>query len=1279
MLGGMLGTATNSKMVGGLSGAALGAGGSALAAAMGLGAAGGPIGIAIGAIVGGIMGALGTTKASVGPNAAGNLYVNGGGAKSGPSDGDNGMDGSAMRSLTDGLAQSINTIVSGIGATFKSGLAEMNFGHVTFNQKDNKYTYTPMAGAGQAGGKQDFTDQAELVTAIIRDTLKRLDAGGQVTGVNADTRTALTNSKAKTAEDLATDLSYASGFRQQLNAMTAALNPTNYQLGEMTKSAKELGDKVKTNIVDWAAKAKELGLATDAELLPALQNGLTAMLGLGPVVQPLRGLDAVTKQAQINFETLKPSLEAAGFTAAQQADLQAQYIAKARQDYLDGVNLVQSQGDTAIAALLDPAARLSAVTRMAANGFDMAIPGMSGLGQTIDRVELAARAGTLTTGDLKFALGQIDEQWRAGALTAEQYNASIQTITTGWQTSMGVINAMRQGDWAVTSAIDPTRKPDAGGILADAGIVSTAAGVAGFTAQLGAFLTTARAGQATAEDLTYTHGQLKQLLASGAITTQQYQTVVTSLTGAYTDATAAATTHTDALATMAATIRRGAASVAAVVDPTRKPDASAILADAGLNGASAGLAGFTTQLDAFLATARSGKATAADLTYTYGVLERLLTAGVITGEQYSTVLTGITSAWTDGKDAATTTAAAFTTLADTIRRGSASVAAVVDPTRRPDASAILADAGLNGASAGLAGFTTQLDAFLATARSGKATAADLTYTYGVLERLLTAGVITGEQYSTVLTGITSAWTDGKDAATTTAAAFTTLADTIRRGSASVAAVVDPTRRPDASAILADAGLNGASAGLAGFTTQLDAFLATARSGKATAADLTYTYGVLERLLTAGVITGEQYSTVLTGITSAWTDGKDAATTTGSRVSDGADRVWSATLTKAASEIGDGWRAAANAARQAAADWTGVGTSMQRALDGLLVNKDLSNLGAKAMLDTTEVQFTTAARTVMDYQSKLQLGVTPSEEARQAAVDAAGQLDTLGQRYLEEARAYGLGAEEYQRRLEQVQGLWSSTRDMARSLATAETSRAQGLDRQIDWLSKLNDTMSGTAGTNARLLEDIKGAILAGRTPTQTTDSRAGAWMTDWFQRYNTLLGDQASGRLSADQVTVAGTSLYNEKLAQVDALPSDAAVWRQVIDAARAAANGTATADWLAQIAHQKSVPGFATGGHHVGGARIVGERGAELEVTGPARYWTHDQTRDILSPKMVNVTLDLVPVVTAIGGVTSAVMDIGRLIQDLAGRVANVEEAIADLSRSQDQLAVQIRKVASK
>ena len=37
-------------------------------------------------------------------------------------------------------------------------------------------------------------------------------------------------------------------------------------------------------------------------------------------------------------------------------------------------------------------------------------------------------------------------------------------------------------------------------------------------------------------------------------------------------------------------------------------------------------------------------------------------------------------------------------------------------------------------------------------------------------------------------------------------------------------------------------------------------------------------------------------------------------------------------------------------------------------------------------------------------------------------------------------------------------------------------------------------------------------------------------------------------------------------------------------------------------------IPAFATGGMHAGGLRVVGERGWELEATGPARIWNQQQ-----------------------------------------------------------------------
>ena len=43
------------------------------------------------------------------------------------------------------------------------------------------------------------------------------------------------------------------------------------------------------------------------------------------------------------------------------------------------------------------------------------------------------------------------------------------------------------------------------------------------------------------------------------------------------------------------------------------------------------------------------------------------------------------------------------------------------------------------------------------------------------------------------------------------------------------------------------------------------------------------------------------------------------------------------------------------------------------------------------------------------------------------------------------------------------------------------------------------------------------------------------------------------------------------------------------------------------------TVPAFAAGGDHLGGLRLVGERGPELEATGASRIYNADQTRALL------------------------------------------------------------------
>ena len=109
-LGGMIGTATNSKALGAVSGAALGGLG-AIGMGMMMGAAAGPVGIIAGAIIGGIMGMMGTSKASVGPNANANTATQNGRFIFNGAGQDNGGDSAEMAASIRQFNKQMNALV----------------------------------------------------------------------------------------------------------------------------------------------------------------------------------------------------------------------------------------------------------------------------------------------------------------------------------------------------------------------------------------------------------------------------------------------------------------------------------------------------------------------------------------------------------------------------------------------------------------------------------------------------------------------------------------------------------------------------------------------------------------------------------------------------------------------------------------------------------------------------------------------------------------------------------------------------------------------------------------------------------------------------------------------------------------------------------------------------------------------------------------------------------------------------------------------------------------
>jgi len=81
-----------------------------------------------------------------------------------------------------------------------------------------------------------------------------------------------------------------------------------------------------------------------------------------------------------------------------------------------------------------------------------------------------------------------------------------------------------------------------------------------------------------------------------------------------------------------------------------------------------------------------------------------------------------------------------------------------------------------------------------------------------------------------------------------------------------------------------------------------------------------------------------------------------------------------------------------------------------------------------------------------------------------------------------------------------------------------------------------------------------------------------------------------------------------------------------------------------AQIRELGGVPAFARGGAHQGGARIVGERGWEIEHTGPSRIHSHAQSVAMLDNR---------PVAKGVEELTRQVVAQGQVVRMLVDRIA--------------------------
>ncbi|MDM0011989.1 hypothetical protein QTH87_05990 [Variovorax sp. J22P168] len=258
----------------------------------------------------------------------------------------------------------------------------------------------------------------------------------------------------------------------------------------------------------------------------------------------------------------------------------------------------------------------------------------------------------------------------------------------------------------------------------------------------------------------------------------------------------------------------------------------------------------------------------------------------------------------------------------------------------------------------------------------------------------------------------------------------------------------------------------------------------------------------------------------------------------------------------------------------------------------------------------------AARLAEEF-ARVGVAVPVSKEAFRALVESLdtstdaganlfGQLMQLSGQFAEVADAAAAAADA------QAQAAISA----AQSAADAWRSVANGLRGDIERLhadsQNLVDPMlryaRGLAQLDRDVVQALAGDIEAAR--------RVGASATGFLQaaeRTSATRADYLRDR-ALTEAKLGAVLEQAEEQADIQQVIADASA-RQVFELQSINANLVDFARAvLAGRAVGSTLPAFAEGGMHAGGLRLVGERGWEIEATGPSRIWNQDQLADALS-----------------------------------------------------------------
>ena len=232
------------------------------------------------------------------------------------------------------------------------------------------------------------------------------------------------------------------------------------------------------------------------------------------------------------------------------------------------------------------------------------------------------------------------------------------------------------------------------------------------------------------------------------------------------------------------------------------------------------------------------------------------------------------------------------------------------------------------------------------------------------------------------------------------------------------------------------------------------------------------------------------------------------------------------------------------------------------------------------------QFTIDAGKSVDKLTELRQGVLAYYESQRNLAEA--MLGSAA-RLREAAGAVRFGQLSAQEASGQLLTQFQQNYSMA--LATTGATRAQYADRLSEALPQLSESLRSSSMTREDWI--VATARLVGQANTVASLLEQSA-PKDYEAESLALLGDIDQALASIDASAASAEKVISDAIYETGA---------QNLNGLRA----------IVAALRGESVPRFALGGQHAGGIRLVGENGPELEVTGPARYWSYEQTRRLM------------------------------------------------------------------